>query len=185
MHVDGLLAVGADGDEADGCSGALFDALEVGAGVGGEVVGGACAGDVLGEAGERFVDGRGAGEVGGIGEEAVDALIVEFVCDAEPEFGESGEDIEEHDGEGIGGVDHRAVAERNEVEPAASAWAARGGAVFASAFADGVRGVVVEFGREGTGADAGGVRLGDAEDVGDVLAGDARTGGDAQGGGGR
>lgn len=184
MHVDGLLAVGADGDEADGRAGALFDALEVGAGVGGEVFWGACAGDVLGETGECFVDGCGAGEVGGVGEEAIDALIVEFVCDAEFEFGESGEDIEEHDREGIGGVDHRAVAERDEVEPAASSWAPCGGAVFASAFADGVRGVVVEFGGEGSGTDAGGIRLGDAEDVGDVLAGDACAGGDAQGGGG-
>src|SRR5690606_25945317 len=70
-----------------------------------------------------------------------------------------------------------------DVDPAAAARAAGGGAVFLAAVAQALADFVVEFGRERAAADAGGVGLADAQHVVDRIRADAGAGERAADGG--
>jgi len=179
----GCFAVGADADEFDRDAGVFFDGGDVASCVVGELLLVSCVGDVALESGEFVEDGCGVLEFACVGCEGVGAALRGVVGGAEFEGVESFEDIEEHERDGGGAVDLHGVAECDEVEPSDASGPAGGCAEFVAAFSDAFGGVVCEFCREGSGADAGAVGLADAEDVCGVGWRGSGAGSDAGGGG--
>src|SRR5690606_37063906 len=75
------------------------------------------------------------------------------------------EHVELGDAQATDAVDRHRALQRDDVDPAAAARAAGGGAVFLAAVAQALAVFVVELGRERAAADAGGVGLADAQHV--------------------
>src|SRR5690242_14377695 len=111
----------------------------------------------------------------------VERLAVDRVAGADLQLLEAVEDVELGEGDAIDAGDLDRLAHERRVEPAAAAAAAGDGAELAAALADQFADLVVELAREWTGADAGGVGLGNAEDIADGLWPDAGAGRDLAG----
>src|SRR5690606_27254587 len=111
------------------------------------------------------------------------ALAAVFVGDAHLQRVHAVEHVELGDAQAADAVDGDGALERDDVDPAAAARAAGGGAVFLAAVADALPDLVVEFGRERSAAHAGGVGLADAEHVVDRVRAHAGAGQRAADGG--
>src|SRR5690606_17160276 len=92
-------------------------------------------------------------------------LAAVLVADAHLQGRHAVEDVELGDAQPADAIDRDRALERDDIDPAAAAGAAGGGAVFLAAVADALADLVVQLGRERASADAGGVGLGDAEHV--------------------
>ncbi len=80
---EGLVARGADGDDFDGDADVVFEAGEVGFGVGGQGVEGGALADVFMPAGEGFVDRFGFLKFECVGGKPLDGLAINFVGGAD------------------------------------------------------------------------------------------------------
>ena len=72
-------------------------------------------------------------------------------------------------------VNHNAIAKRNKVEPTATAFAARDGAVLVTELADGLANIVEQLGWERTSTHACAVGLEDSENLANLVRTDAQT----------
>ena len=122
------------------------------------------------------------GQIVEVAGEVVDAVPVAIlVGDGDLDGLDTGEDVEQHDGDLGGAADARRVADGDGVEPAAAAGTAGDGAELVALLADLVARGVVLLGRERAAADAGRVGLDDAEPAVDCAGGHAGAGREAAG----
>ncbi len=182
-----LLAVGAVADGGD--AGAAFLGDEVQERLGGGREGGeaADARERLPPAGQGGVNRLALGEGVQRGGVAGNLLAVAAVGGADLDLVEVAQHVHLGDVEVGDAVDGRRVAPDDQIEPAAAAGAAGGGAelvplVLAGA-AQARPEVALKLRREGAGANAGGERLEDAVDGGEARRGDAGAGEATAGGG--
>src|SRR4051794_8224066 len=177
---DDLVATGSDADQHDRHADEVRDEAQVVARGGGQLPRAARGADVLAPAGELGVLADGMVQHGlVIGEGVERRVLLTAVARAHLDALEAAEDVELRDHERRERVDARGVLQRDEVEPAGPARAARRRPELAAALADLAADLVVELRRERAGADAGRVRLRDAPDLVDVARADA--GADARG----
>src|SRR5690606_11087084 len=92
-------------------------------------------------------------------------LAAVAVGDAHLQLVHAVEHVELGDAKATDAVDRHRALERDDVDPAAAARAAGGGAVLLATVADALPDFVMQFGRERPTAHARGVGLGDAEHV--------------------
>mmetsp|Transcript_23197 Transcript_23197/g.54782 ORF Transcript_23197/g.54782 Transcript_23197/m.54782 type:complete len:566 (+) Transcript_23197:2995-4692(+) len=166
---DGVLAVRTGRDHVDGRADHLLNALQVGARVGGQGIPGGDAKGGLRPAGEGFVDGLASDDLVGIQRQDVDQLAIQFVADADLDLGQAIQHIELGQAQAGDAVDDGGTLQRSRVQPAAAARTTGDRAPLlpdgGQVVADGAGHLPVELGREGAGADARRVGLGDAEHV--------------------
>src|SRR5690554_3785057 len=162
---DGFHTVGARGDHVDGHVADFGDALEVTAGVDGQLVVFRDASRGVAPARQFFEDRLGFGNGVGAIRQHVEEFTLVAVAHADAQGLQAVEHIEFGDAQAVYAVDgHRALHGR-AVEPAAAARAARDGAEFLAHFGQARTDVVVQFGGEWPRADTGGVSLCDAQNV--------------------
>src|SRR5215469_185546 len=168
IDLDRLVAAGADADRADLRAGDLLDRPDVGPGRGGEILKHLGAGDVLDPAVQVLVDRLGMVELGLRHRDVVVPLAVHVIGDADRDLVEAGQHVELGD-EQVGDAVHPGGVPRDHrVEPAGAPGSARGHAELTAGGAQPLAGRVVELGREGPGADPGGVGLDDADHLADA-----------------
>src|SRR5690606_32853373 len=119
----------------------------------------------------------------GVQRRVLGALAAVLVADAHLQGRHAVEDVQLGDAKATDATDRDGALERDDVDPAAAARAAGGGAVFLATVANALAHVVVQPGRERAAANAGGVGLGDAEHVVDRVRANAGTGQRAADGG--
>ena len=169
------MAVGTDADDGDGGFEFVFEEADVVTEGGGELVFGGESAEGLLPSGHFGIDGLDAG-ADVEGEVACGGSVGEAVGGAGSDEGEGVEDVALHEDELCDAADHDGVAEGDEVDPSASAFASGDGSVFVSDVAHSLSVGVEEFGGEGSGSDSGAVGFDDAEDVSDAVGSDAESG---------
>ena len=112
-----------------------------------------------------LVDGLHLGLADGGRRQVVDHLTVEAIADTHLDLVETVEHVELGQRDAADAVDLHRLAHHHRVEPAAAAGPAGHRSEFLAPLAEGPADLVVELRREGSAADAGRVRLGDAENV--------------------
>src|SRR5690606_1415873 len=110
-------------------------------------------------------------------------LAAVLVADAHLQGVEPVQPVGRGDAQAADAVDGDRALERNDVDPAAAARAAGGGAVLLATVTQALPGRIVQLGRERTAADAGRVGLADAQHVVDRVRAHAGTGQRAADGG--
>lgn len=158
-----LMPAWSNPDVGNWSSGELREALEVGAGVLGELLPGLALRGVALPAGEGFVDGDDAVPGVAVGGGELVLLAVDLVVGADLDGVALVEAIEVGDGEPGDAIDHTGVAEEDHVEPTTGAGATSGCAELAAKAVQVVSEVVV-VGGKGTCADPRGVGLADSDD---------------------
>ncbi|MCY1204318.1 hypothetical protein D9M72_158440 [compost metagenome] len=184
-HHDRVVAIRARGHHVDRHAGDLLDALQVQPRIDRQLVVLRDAHGAFGPAFEGFVDRRAALDLVRAHRQDVGGFAVEFVAGAQLELLEAVEHVQLGDAQARQAVDLRRALEQRGVEPAATAAAAGGHALFgahgAHVVAGGARRGPVELGGERTAAHAGAVGLGDAQHVVQHARAHARTGGGVAG----
>ena len=112
---------------------------------------------------DLFVDRLDPRLVGGMRRQIVELLPVDLVAGADLHRLEAVEHVELGQRDAGDAADRDRLAHEHGVEPAAAAAAAGDGAELVAALAEALADLIVLLGREGAGADAGGVGLDDAE----------------------
>lgn len=169
-----VFAVGADGYSFDVYTGGDFESVEIVE----EVLG---KGFVFGDALQAlFPSGEGA-ELGfdfhfvEFERNLVGAVPFNFIVDAHLDFVEVVHHVGFGDEEVGDTVEHAGIAQGRDVDPAATAGTAGGGAVFMPEVAKKFSCFVEKFGREGAGSDAGAVGFADTHDAADARRGYAKA----------
>jgi hypothetical protein len=106
-------------------------------------------------------------------------LAINIVGRADFQFRKPAEDIEQHDGERIDSAQPASVAQRDDIEPAATARTPRDGAILVSAISKVLADFVVLFGGKRSAAHARRIGLHDADAMLDMLCRNARSTSDA------
>src|SRR6185312_13420305 len=166
---DGVFPVRTGCDQRQAATGQLLDGAQVGAGGGRQLVPVADTGGGFFPAGKFQVDGLALVPAVRIQRRQLAALAPVFVGNADLDGGQAVEHVELGDRQAVDAVDLGGALERDQVDPAAAARTARAGAELVALLAQQLAHLVIEFGRERTAADAGGVGLADAQHVVDVL----------------
>jgi hypothetical protein len=177
-----LNAVGAYADVGDGCAGFSGDTGEIGSGVGGKVFDLADCIDGGEPAGHFFINGFAEGEFFSGKRGVFQSLAVVLVSHADFDGGQTVEAVEVGDGEFVDAIDHGGMAEEDEIKPAATTGASRGGSKLAAHVVEHVTKVVV-LGGERSGTDACGVGFGNSYDAVDGARWHAGTSEGSTGGG--
>src|SRR5690606_27933815 len=161
----GVAAVGAGAVARQPAAGQVPQGDDGGAGGGRQAVPIGDAVGVLFPAGELQVRRRALVPALGVERRVLGTLAGVLVGDAHLQRLHAVEHVELGDAQAADAVDRHRALERDDVDPAAAARAAGGGAVFLAAVADALPDLVVELGRERAAAHARGVGLADAEHV--------------------
>ena len=180
---DCLVAVRADGGDAETDARDLCHAREVLLGILRQVFVLADLADIALPARERLIDRLDFREDLEAGRDLVEDLALVLVGDAHLDLVEAVEDVEARDGHVIDARDQPRIAHDAGIEPARATRTARDDAVLVAFLADLVADGVELLRRERALADARAVRLDDADDLVDLLRRDARADGDAAGDG--
>lgn len=181
MQDDGLAAVRADGDDAQGHFRQFADAFHVLAGRFRQFFIGLAVRNVAFPAGHFFVYRFDLFQYVKAGRVFFEQLALVFVARADLDRVEVVEDIQTGDSQVVEAVQHSRVFDDSRIEPAAAAGTARNGAEFMARVAEVFADFVVLFRREGACADAGRVGFDDADDVFHAAGADAGAGAGAAG----
>ena len=105
----------------------------------------------------------------------VGAVSLDFIVDAHLDFVEVVHYVGFGDEEVGNTIEHAGIAQGRDVDPAATAWTASGGAVFMSEVAKQFSCFVEKLGREGTSSDTGAVGFADTHDAANARRGYAEA----------
>src|SRR3954447_9749068 len=167
--------------EHDRRAGELLESRHVASGVLGQVAERANAVNRLVPAGKRLVDRPRARQELGRRRPRLDPPSIQLVRDAQPELGDSGQDVELVEHDRAAAVDPDRVANRDGIEPADTARPARRRADLVAALRDPLADRVRQLGRKRPRSDACRIRLHDADDLVDLERPDPATGARAAG----
>src|SRR5690554_2603003 len=179
---DGLVAVGTGGDDVDGGAHQLLDPLDVGLRSSRQPFDGLDAQRGFAPAGHFFVDRLQSGVAVGIAGGFDQVALVVAVAHADADRIQTVEHIQLGQAQTADTVDLDRPTQDHRIEPAAATRTSGGGAELVTAGSQALADIVEQLGGESTGADTGGVGLGDTQHVIQVQRADTGTGGGTAGG---